>query len=150
MKKIMLVGSIACGKTTLCQRLNGMEQKYKKTQAIEVINQTIDTPGEYLEHRSYLSSLMVTSVDVDLVLFLLDATQSRYMYSPGQAAGFPVPVIGVITKIDRATARELRDARELLGLAGAAPVFEVCALDGRGVDALLAYLQEPPEYSEEV
>ena len=85
MKKILLVGSVACGKTTLCQRINGMEQVYKKTQALEVINQTIDTPGEYLEHRSLLRALVVTAVDVEQVLFVLDPTQSRYMFSPGQA-----------------------------------------------------------------
>jgi len=141
MKKIMLIGSIACGKTTLCQRLNGMEQKYKKTQALEVINQTIDTPGEYLEHRSFLSSLMVTSVETDLVLFLLDATQERYMYSAGQAASFPVPAVGVVTKIDIATETQRRNARELLALAGADPIFEISAADGTGMDLLLEYLQ---------
>ena len=31
MKKIILVGNVACGKTTLCQRLNGLERIYKKT-----------------------------------------------------------------------------------------------------------------------
>jgi len=142
MKKVMLIGSIGCGKTTLCQRLNGMEQKYKKTQAMEVINYTIDTPGEYLEHRSFLSSLMVTSVEVDLVLFLLDATQVRYMYSPGQAASFPVPAVGVVTKIDLATQQQRRQARDLLALAGADPVFEICSLDGSGMEELLAYLSD--------
>lgn len=142
MKKIMLIGSVACGKTTLCQRLNGLEQTYKKTQAMEVINCTIDTPGEYLEHRSFLSSLMVTSVEVDLILFLLDATQERYMYSPGQAAAFPVPAVGVVTKIDLADDAQRRRARELLQLAGADPVFEVCAADGTGMDALLGFLEK--------
>ena len=142
MKKIMLIGSIGCGKTTLCQRLNGMEQKYKKTQAMEVINHTIDTPGEYLEHRSFLSSLLVTSVEVDLVLFLIDATQTRYMYSPGQAASFPIPAVGVVTKTDIATPRQCQQARELLALAGADPVFEVCSLDGTGMEELLAYLND--------
>ena len=142
MKKIMLIGSVACGKTTLCQRLNGLEQTYKKTQAMEVINCTIDTPGEYLEHRSFLSSLMVTSVEVDLILFLLDATQERYMYSPGQAAAFPVPAVGVVTKIDLADDTQRRRARDLLQLAGADPVFEVCAADGTGMDALLEFLEK--------
>ena len=68
MKRVLLVGNVACGKTTLCQRLNGLEQTYKKTQALEVINRTIDTPGEYLEHRSLLRALVVTSVEVDVVL----------------------------------------------------------------------------------
>ena len=103
MKKILLVGSVSCGKTTLCQRLNGLVQDYKKTQAIEVVGKTIDTPGEYLERRSLFSALMVTSAEADEVLFLLDPTQDRYLYSPGLAAAFPVPVAGVVTKIDLAT-----------------------------------------------
>lgn len=140
MKKIMLVGTIACGKTTLCQRINGLEQKYKKTQAIEVINHTIDTPGEYLEHRSFLSSLMTTSVEVEQVLFLIDATQPRYMYSPGQAAAFPVPVAGVVTKTDIATEKQCRQARELLELAGAKPIFEISAVDGSGMEELLRFI----------
>jgi ethanolamine utilization protein EutP len=140
MKKLLLVGTVACGKTTLCQRLNGLEQRYKKTQALEIVNQTIDTPGEYLEHRSYLSSLLVTSVDTELVLFLIDPTAERFMYSPGQAAGFPVPVAGVITKVDLATPQQLRQSRELLELAGAAPIFEICALSGQGMDELTAFL----------
>ena len=43
MKKIILIGNVACGKTTICQYLNHMEIKYKKTQALEVYNTTIDT-----------------------------------------------------------------------------------------------------------
>ena len=57
MKKIMLIGHIACGKTTLCQRLNGLKQEYKKTQVIEVINHTIDTPGEYTEVHTLAAAL---------------------------------------------------------------------------------------------
>ena len=59
MKRIILVGPTASGKTTLCQRLNGLEQVYKKTQAIEVVNCTIDTPGEHLEHRSFLQLSLI-------------------------------------------------------------------------------------------
>ena len=142
MKKILLVGSVACGKTTLCQRINGMEQVYKKTQALEVINQTIDTPGEYLEHRSLLRALVVTAVDVEQVLFVLDPTQSRYMFSPGQAAAFPVPVAGVITKADVASEKQLVQAKEVLELAGASPVFTVSSYTGAGIPALMEFLCE--------
>ena len=68
MKKIILIGNVACGKTTICQYLNHMEIKYKKTQALEVYNTTIDTPGEYLENRGYLRSLMVTATETDQVV----------------------------------------------------------------------------------
>ena len=141
MKKIMLVGTVGCGKTTLCQRLNGLEQSYKKTQAVEVVNHTIDTPGEYFEHRSFLRSLMTTSVDVDLVLFLVDPTQERWMYSPGMATAFPVPVAGVVTKTDLADDKALREARELLEITGADPIFAISSVAGDGMAELLAFLE---------
>ena len=140
MKKILLVGHVACGKTTLCQRLNGETLSYKKTQALEVVHHTIDSPGEYLEHRSYLQALIVTSADVEAVLFLQDASQERFMYSPGLAFSFPVPVAGVITKIDAASAQQVEQARELLGLAGADPVFAISAVTGEGMEPLLEFL----------
>lgn len=140
MKKIILVGNTACGKTTLCQRLNGLEQVYRKTQALEVVGHTIDTPGEYLEHRSLLRALIVTSVEADQVLFLQDATQERFMFSPGQASSFPIPVAGVVSKADLASEEQIGQARELLEIAGACPVFTVSARTGQGVRELTDFL----------
>ena len=74
------------------------------------------------------------------VLFVVDATQERFLYTPGQAAAFSIPVAGVISKIDIATERQIADAREMLELTGAAPIFEVSAVDGRGIDELMAFL----------
>lgn len=140
MKKIILIGQVACGKTTLCQRLNGLEQAYKKTQAIEVVNYTIDTPGEYLEHRAYLQSLVVTSVEAEVVLFIQDATSERFMFSPGQSVAFPIPVIGVVTKTDIASEKQQIQAEELLRLAGAERVFRISSVSGDGLDELFRYL----------
>ena len=142
MKKVILVGTVACGKTTLCQCLNGMELSYKKTQALEVIHQTIDTPGEYLEHRSFLQALIVTSVEADLALFVLDPTQDRFMFSPGQASSFPIPTAGIITKADLATEEQIRLGRELLELAGAHPIFTVSSFTGEGIRELTDFLQD--------
>ena len=142
MKKIILVGHVACGKTTLCQRLNGLKQEYKKTQALEVVNHTIATPGEYLEHRSFMRSLTVTAVEADLVLFLQDATSERFLFSPGQSMAFPIPVIGVVTKTDIATKEQTAQAVELLELAGADPVFCISSISGDGMDALIDYLKD--------
>lgn len=141
MKKIILVGGIACGKTTLCQRLNGLEQVYRKTQALEVVGHTIDTPGEYLEHRSFLRALIVTSVEADQILFLQDATQERFLFSPGQASSFPIPVAGVVSKADLASEEQLDQARELLELAGAHPIFTVSARTGQGIQELTDFLR---------
>ena len=142
MKKMILVGHVACGKTTLCQRLNDMEMKYKKTQALEVIHQTIDTPGEYVERRSLFHALVVTSVEADQVLFVQDASQERFMFAPGQSAAFPIPVAGVVSKADVATPKQVQQAVELLELAGAKPVFVVSAYTGQGIEELKQFLEE--------
>ena len=142
MKKIILIGSTACGKTTILQRINGLEQKYKKTQSIEVYNETIDTPGEYLENRGLLKSLMVTAMDAELVLFVQDASREIYCFSPGQASAFPIQVAGIVTKTDIAAPRQIADAKELLELAGADPVFCVSAITGEGMEELEAFLNQ--------
>ena len=125
MKRVIMVGHVACGKTTLSQRLNGLKQTYQKTQALEFLQNSIDTPGEYLERRSLVHALMVTSVEADVALFIHDATAERFMFAPGLAGSFPIPVIGVVNKIDCATPQQRADARELLELAGAGPIFEI-------------------------
>lgn len=141
MKRILMVGSVACGKTTLCQRINGLDRVYRKTQSLEVINTTVDTPGEYLERRSMMRNLMTVAVDVDCVLFLMDPTQERFMFSPGHAFSFPVPVAGVVTKRDLVSEKEAAAAEELLRLAGADPVFHVSAETGEGIDQLMDFLR---------
>lgn len=140
-KKIMLIGSSTCGKTTLCQRLNGLEIKYHKTQTIGVINNTIDTPGEYLENRQLYKGIIVTAADSDMILFLQDATDERFRFSPGQAAFFSVPVIGVVSKIDIAEKQQIDDAAELLELAGCEKIFFTSAVTGEGTRELLDYLE---------
>lgn len=137
----MLIGSSTCGKTTLCQRLNGLEIKYHKTQTIGVINNTIDTPGEYLENRQLYKGIIVTAADSDMILFLQDATDERFRFSPGQAAFFSVPVIGVVSKIDIADKQQIDDAAELLELAGCEKIFFTSAVTGEGTRELLDYLE---------
>ena len=138
MKKIILIGNVACGKTTICQYLNHMEIKYKKTQALEVYNTTIDTPGEYLENRGYLRSLMVTATETDQVVFVQDASRDQFFFSPGQSSAFTLPVAGVVTKIDIAT----------LQLAGADPIFKVSPMTGEGMEELVAFLEEKEAVAE--
>ena len=141
MKKIILIGNVACGKTTICQYINDMELKYKKTQAIEVYHETIDTPGEYLENRSLFKSLMVMSTEIEQVLFVQDASSERYYFSPGQSCAFTMPVAGIVTKTDIATEKQIQNARQLLEMAGADPIFEVSAFTGAGMKELSAFLE---------
>ncbi len=141
MKKIVLVGDVACGKTTLCQSLNGFEIKYEKTQTLNVINCTIDTPGECLEHRHMLRKLTLVAADTDLAVFIQDATREQFLCSPGQTGAFPVPVIGVVSKADLADEKQLRDAKEMLEIAGAEKIFTISVVSDFGMDELVEYLK---------
>ena len=141
MKNIILVGAVSCGKTTLLQYINGKKLEYKKTQAREVIGTSIDTPGEYLEHRSFMQALTVTAVDCDLVVLVQDATAERFMFSPGHAAAFSCPAVGVVTKTDLATEKQIKNAEDLLTLAGATAIFRVSAFTGEGMDSLLSFIK---------
>ena len=144
-KKLMMMGRVACGKTTLCQCLAGEAMEYRKTQTVELVGDAIDTPGEYVENRALMRGLTVTAVDADAVLFLQDCTDPECRFSPGQAAMYGRPVVGVVTKIDLAPGpRAVEDARQLLELAGASPVFAISSSTGEGVKELVEYLEALP------
>ena len=142
MKKVMMMGRVSCGKTTLCQYLLGQELRYHKTQTVQILGDAIDTPGEYVENRALMRGLTVTAVDADAVLFLQDCTDLECRFSPGQAAMYGRPVIGVVSKIDAAPdGQAVEDARMLLRLSGADPIFAISAYTGEGVGELVEYLE---------
>ena len=140
MKRIMMMGPFASGKTSLIQRLKGEQICYRKTQAVELDGNTIDTPGEYMENRQYQHALAVTACDADIIVFTQDPTVETLWYSPGQASMFSAAVIGVITKIDMAEPEQIAFAQQGLQLAGVEEVFAVSSMDGTGLDSLLNYL----------
>lgn len=140
MKKIMMIGKIGCGKTTLSQRLLGEDIHYQKTQAIQVVGDDIvDTPGEYLELKQYYNALTVTAVDTDVILLLFSATDEQNAFSPRMSSMFGgKPIIGVITKMDICKNSELVESgREILMMAGAWEIVEVGFGDDAGIDRLL-------------
>ena len=143
MKKVMLIGRIGCGKTTLCQRLFGQELVYKKTQAIEVVGgDAIDTPGEYVESRAFYRALTVTAVDADVILALQDCTDSESRFAPGMRAMFQKPLIGIVTKMDQCTDPfEAERAKAYLELAGADPILSLSSKTGEGIEALLEAIE---------
>ena len=76
-RRIIMIGRSMAGKTTLCQYLSDQQLKYKKTQAVEIINKNmIDTPGEYLERTYMRGALMVSAADADTIVLVQDATES--------------------------------------------------------------------------
>ncbi|MFC6290743.1 EutP/PduV family microcompartment system protein [Levilactobacillus angrenensis] len=144
MKKPIFIGAVACGKTTLCQRLLGQAIAYKKTQVVEFYkhNRMIDTPGEFMEHREYYSALTVTAVDADVIVLVQSVTDHRQTFSPGFGSMFPKDKIGIVTKIDLAEdPADIDWAVDQLKAAGASQIFCVSAKTNTGMTAITDYLE---------
>ena len=136
MRHIIVVGRTACGKTTLLQRLMEEPIEYKKTYAIEIYGDAIDTPGEYMDHKKLFHSLMVTCTNAEALVLLHDCTDSVSTFFPGMATAFQIPVIGVVSKTDLGTEQDIRYGEEILKMAGADKVFHVSAYTDEGVKEL--------------
>lgn len=136
MKKIMLIGRTGCGKTTLTQKINNEEVKYKKTQAVSYKNKIIDTPGEYVENKMYYKSLLVLSADAKIIVLVQSAVDEATLFPPKFATMFPKKeVIGLVTKIDLQNANMERSKR-ILFEAGATEVFTIGLDDDEGLEAI--------------
>ena len=130
------------GKTTLTQRLKGLELTYYKTQAVEFHDTIIDTPGEFLQHRRYYNALNVTGADADVIGLLVAASNQMQTFPQGFSSLFNQEVIGIVTKIDMADKEEqIEKARRQLKAAGAKEIFEISATENEGIDRLQAYLE---------
>ena len=140
MQKLLLIGSVGCGKTTFTQRVKGLDQNYSKTQTIYTEDGIYDTPGEYVDTWWSKPALQQASLEVDLIVFLHAANISMSKIPPVFSTFFVKPVIGVVTKIDLATREEIDHARSLLVEAGASEVYEVSSITGEGFDTLLPRL----------
>ena len=142
MKKLILIGRVAAGKTTLTQALNGEDIHYYKTQYINYLDTIIDTPGEYTELRQTSGALALYAYEADVVGLVLSANEPYSIFSPCITSLVNREVIGIITGIDKPDARPDRVER-WLRLAGCKKIFPVSAYTGQGLDALIEFLAMP-------
>ncbi|MGM0213343.1 EutP/PduV family microcompartment system protein [Enterococcus sp. AZ109] len=141
MKKIIFVGETGSGKTTLSQWLQQKERVYHKTQQVYYFDDSIDTPGEFMENRFYYNALVSASVDAQIVAFVQNIQGTQNYFPPFFSARFTKPTIGIITKIDLIKDDQaLVIARKRLELAGAKKIFEVSLINGEGMDELEKFL----------
>ena len=101
MKKIMFVGRVGAGKTTLTQRLRGEKISYYKTQYVHYGDLIIDTPGEYTERANLAGALALYAYEADVVGFLIKADDVYSIYGPNITCMVNRDVIGIITGIDK-------------------------------------------------
>jgi ethanolamine utilization protein EutP len=100
MGKVLLIGGIGVGKTSLKQMLMDEKGGYRKTQTLDFSRLFIDCPGEYLEIPRFYHVLISVSYQVSEIWALQDATKQRTFYPPKFVKVFNKPVIGIVTKTD--------------------------------------------------
>lgn len=142
MKKIIFMGKSRSGKTTLCQKLHDLLVSYRKTQAVEKYLNAIDTPGEYLENRHYYSALITSAADAKVIGVVADATEHETYIPPAFAMTFARPVIGIITKIGIAEAKQIEKSERALKNGGITRIFKVDSVLSIGLEPLFEYLEE--------
>ncbi|KIL39780.1 ethanolamine utilization protein EutP [Gordoniibacillus kamchatkensis] len=136
MKKIMIIGAVGAGKSTLVRTLFGEPGPAAKTQSLTYREWLIDTPGEYSENPMYYRSLMATSHEAAGILLVQDATRGRSTFPPGFASGFPVPALGAVTKIDHPNADADKAVKLLRQSLPEGDIYLTSSLEGRGVAEL--------------
>lgn len=141
MKKLMLIGRVAAGKTTLTQALRGEEIRYYKTQYVNYMDTIIDTPGEYTERRETSGALALYAYEADVVGLVLSANEPYSIFSPCLTSMVNREVIGIVSGIDKPDGNVERVSR-WLKLAGCKKIFPVSSITGEGIPELLAYLRE--------
>ena len=127
MKKIMVIGAVGSGKTSLLMALRGENGATVKTQTLMYTASTIDTPGEYAENPRMYKALLATASEACCILFIQDSSAGHSVFPPGFAGSFNRMSIGIITKTDHERSDGAKAGNYLRKLCLKGPVFEVSA-----------------------
>ena len=139
MKKTLLVGRHGVGKTTLKQVLRGEEIRYVKTQSMDYGDWLLDSPGEYAEVHGLGAALAIYAYEADVVALLIAADDDYSLFPPNITCMVNREVIGIVTKIDRASPER---AANWLRLSGCERIFPINSHSGEGVEALKNHLRK--------
>ncbi|MFC3886111.1 EutP/PduV family microcompartment system protein [Bacillus songklensis] len=140
--KVMIIGAVGSGKSTLTKKLLNDDKPAVKTQALNYAGWIIDTPGEYSENPMYYRSLMATSLEAKVLLVIQDATRENSIFPPNFSQGFPLKPIGVITKIDHPLANVERARILLQQSIPNAPVILTSSVTSDGIKDLIKNIQK--------
>ena len=139
MKKLILIGRVAAGKTTLTQALKGEQLHYCKTQYIYYEDTIIDTPGEYTEVKHLGAALALYAYEADVVGIVISANEPYCVFPPNCTCLVNREVIGIVTGIDKPDAN-VPQAVRWLELCGCEKIFKLSSYTGEGLDDIIRHL----------
>ncbi len=164
---VTLVGRPNVGKSTLLNRILGTKvaitsdkPQTTRTRIMGVLSRPdsqivfVDTPGIHKPRTALGTRLNATAQgtigDVDIVCFVLDATQPFGRGDQWVADLVPKDSVCIVNKVDRASKERIAEQLTAAGALGLSEYFPVSAKTGDGVDELVAHLisrlPEGPQY----
>lgn len=153
--KLMILGGIDAGKSTLTDVLLGKDSSVQKnkTQALVYNNWIVDTPGEYVENPLFYRSVLATSMEITHVAFVQDSTTDKTVFAPGFSSGINKLPIGVVTKLDHEEADLNRSIELLKRTLIRGPIVLTSAFTREGIELIydlikLNTMEEMKEYVE--
>ena len=164
---VTLVGRPNVGKSTLVNRMVGTKvaitsdkPQTTRTRIMGVLTRPdaqvvfVDTPGIHKPRTALGTRLNATAQgtigDVDVVCFVLDATQPLGRGDQWVAALVPSDAVCIVNKVDRASKPQVLDQLRAASELGLSEYFPVSARTGDGLDELVEHLvgrlPEGPSY----
>ncbi len=134
------MGRSEAGNTSLTQALKGEELHYVKTQYTSSEDNTIDSPGEYAESKSFSVGLACFSFEADVVAVVQAADEPFNLFSASLRSFILRPLIGIITKIDSPYAN-IPMVRQWMMNAGCERIFLINNVNREGIGELISYLE---------
>ena len=141
MKRLILMGRVAAGKTTLTQALKGEQLHYCKTQYIHYTDTIIDTPGEYTEVHTLSAALALYAYEADVIGLVISANEPFCVFPPHCTYHVNRECIGIITGIDKPDAN-VPLAELWLRNCGCKKLFHVSSYTGEGLQSIIDYLNQ--------
>ena len=141
MKRLILMGRVAAGKTTLTQALKGEQIHYCKTQYINYTDTIIDTPGEYTEVNKLGAALALYAYEADIVGLVVSANEPFCVFPPNCTCLVNREVVGIISGIDKPDAN-IPQAERWLRNCGCEKLFYVSSHTGKGLNDIIDYLNQ--------
>ncbi|QIZ75706.1 EutP/PduV family microcompartment system protein [Ferrimonas lipolytica] len=142
LKNIVFIGEVDAGKSALLDKLSEQQIHIGKTQSAQYYaGKLVDTPGEFVDNRSWFGPLLSTICNVKTVLCLQPANATRFAPMTGLLTVYSNKnIVGVISKIDTDDADIDRAKRLMRAGQIPEPYLEVSIHQPETIDLLYRYL----------
>lgn len=122
LRSTLWVGSTYCHIEKVVKNMLDLPYSLPRPMAIYRKENCLLTPGEYIENPWYFSALLVSSYDVEIVVFVYRLGEPFNPYPPATAGAFNRDVIGVLiiqNSVSDNLWHQIEEAQHILELAGA-------------------------------